>query len=679
MANKKDLSGVLEPNYGSECIMYATGAGWAYGERTTSAEGVSYTDAEAVDMTEPADWKRCNEDSCSGAEVMSVCGPVQLAGMGDLVKALTPAPADMAAKLCGDEAAVAGLKDCLGIKEPVTYEFTETNPNDGDGVIVFTAAGSDGSSQDITLAEPVVDVDTVYTGHTLVDGVLTQTFEDTEGNPLPDRVQDLSALISAVDQFFKSKLTTNPDGTITHQTFDADGNPDGDAFTFAAPVAAGSSSSLTVDAASRSYAHSDGDGNDTSLPVATALSCTITTPSGLVDDKYLSDFVDQGHIFSGVNVAGVTTPCNRSVIATAGATLSNRNTAAIAGSGIEITQPFAVGFGQGIVSSGSRSLTGGLNVDASGLATVAIGNSIVAPARFSAIFGSAINAAGGRHITSGELINIGADTIDCAAIGSTLNIESGVTKSTAFNTLNTISANVVNANVRGSGTTNPTSHTSVWGFEGATGASLTSNRTAEIDHPTGNITISGTLTTGAVFAGFGEHAIAAEKIPEGTLVVFEGGASVRIAKEGEAADGVTTKDLVISAGGGVDPDNSMYLLDEMGNRQIVEQIKDEVVESFDQKSYEKALSKLEDGEEIDKAAFIIETKKPVKVMVPVRNPKYDPEKTVEKVAVELLGRQWALNPNKLEVGDFMQGGAISGESGFRVLAVKEGMALLLVK
>lgn len=251
MAEKKDLSAALVPNYGTECIMYATGSGWAYGERTTADGGVTYTDAEGEVLLEPTDWVRCDDDSCTGAEVRKICGPVQLAGMSDLINALSPTGAGLAGKICADPSAVSSLGECLGIEPPVTYEWLETNPVDGDGIVVYTGTPSDGSEpQLITIAEPTIDSDTIQTGSTLVDGIVTTTFTDIDGNPLSDQTLDLSELISTshpeilagdgitavfdaatngwtisssvvdTDTDIVNIITANPDGSVTSQLYD---------------------------------------------------------------------------------------------------------------------------------------------------------------------------------------------------------------------------------------------------------------------------------------------------------------------------------------------------------------------------------------------------------------------------------------------------------------------------
>ena len=61
----------------------------------------------------------------------------------------------------------------------------------------MTATASDGSTTTtLEFPAPPEDVDKVYTGYTLVDGILTQSYVGSNGNPLPDEVQDLTALVS---------------------------------------------------------------------------------------------------------------------------------------------------------------------------------------------------------------------------------------------------------------------------------------------------------------------------------------------------------------------------------------------------------------------------------------------------------------------------------------------------
>ena len=99
------------------------------------------------------------------------------------------------------------------------------------------------------------------------------------------------------------------------------------------------------------------------------------------------------------------------------------------------------------------------------------------------------------------------------------------------------------------------------------GTGLSSNRTYEKGHQSGNINISGTLTTGFAFPDFGEYAVVDRDIEQGLFLVYEGLHKARIAEEGEDFDGVSRAEIPISAGGGIDPDNNPWLVDEFGSRQ----------------------------------------------------------------------------------------------------------------
>lgn len=121
------------------------------------------------------------------------------------IEYLTPAEitaSDIVGKICADPAATASLKTCLGVQDPVKYTWVETNSNDGDGVIVWTATGSDGTTQDITIPEPTTDTSSTITGRTIVDGVVTYTSIDADSNPLPNQSLDLTSLISSDHPLF---------------------------------------------------------------------------------------------------------------------------------------------------------------------------------------------------------------------------------------------------------------------------------------------------------------------------------------------------------------------------------------------------------------------------------------------------------------------------------------------
>lgn len=111
---------------------------------------------------------------------------------------------------------------CAVCPVPVTYTFEVNEAGD----IVSTP--SDGSDPTVLVIDHPDDVDRVYTGYTLIDGILTETYVDSNGDPLPDVVQDLSDLISAAptpDTDNKLVMLFDADGNVTgFQEVDIDGN-----------------------------------------------------------------------------------------------------------------------------------------------------------------------------------------------------------------------------------------------------------------------------------------------------------------------------------------------------------------------------------------------------------------------------------------------------------------------
>lgn len=170
--------------------------------------------------------------------------------------------------------------------EPVTYEWAETNPVDGDGVVEWTATASDGSDpQVITLAEPTVDSDTIFVSQSIVDGVLIQEFADVDGTPLPNIETDMSSLLSkgiiAGDGIVITTDATTGERTISSSVVDTD--------TFATV-----SGSTVTDAA----------GNSVTVPAGSTYNATtnqITTSDGQVVDLMVDTDTDT---FATQNAAG---------------------------------------------------------------------------------------------------------------------------------------------------------------------------------------------------------------------------------------------------------------------------------------------------------------------------------------------------------------------------------------
>ena len=150
---------------------------------------VSAPTSEAVDICDNAKpIQFCNELSLSAETIDALKSKTTVVDNGDGTATITNEDGSTV---------IVSTNDTV-----VTYEWSETNPVDGDGIVEWTGTPSDGSAaQVISVAEPTVDTDTdtVFTGSTLdpVTGIVTQTFEDADGNALASKSLDLSALISS--------------------------------------------------------------------------------------------------------------------------------------------------------------------------------------------------------------------------------------------------------------------------------------------------------------------------------------------------------------------------------------------------------------------------------------------------------------------------------------------------
>lgn len=189
--------------------------------------------------------------------------------------------------------------------------------------------------------------------------------------------------------------------------------------------------------------------------------------------------------------------------------------------------------------------------------------------------------------------------------------------------------------IGGVSVTNPNNNTTVWGNAVAGSPPLSSNRTIELVHGTGNIRVAGTVTAGFVFPGFGEYFVNRINAEEGLFVVpDEKGDGIEIAEAGDWFIGITRNELANSAGGGQEFDNPYYLLDKMGNR------------VYEEVSYEMQSGTDEDGEPIYVTDSFTRC---------VTNPDYDAERAekVEKIGVEFTGRTFLQTHGSLKVGDYV--------------------------
>ena len=179
-----------------------------------------------------------------------------------------------------------------------------------------------------------------------------------------------------------------------------------------------------------------------------------------------------------------------------------------------------------------------------------------------------------------------------------------------------------------------------------TGPASTANRTLEFNIPTGDLRIAGAFTGSFAFPGLGEYAIS--EAQRGYMLRYVGEAGARLCEAGEIPHGVSRKKLAISPGGGIDPANSPYQLDQFGDRRMV---RDE-----------------ETG-----------------LTAPVSNDNYDAAKAagVRTIGVEMLGRSWVRHDGSAKVGGFLGCGAggvgTANDDGFEVLAMNDDTALVVVR
>lgn len=457
-----------------------------------------------------------------------------------------------------------------------------------DGVVVYTIPDSD---------TDVVITQTGPNEYTLIEGGVTVGVINT----IPDTDTDTVLVAGA--------QTVNPDGSITQcfTTTDTTDNstPNGlNDVCFTIPSASGNTSTFSANAATRSYVHGDGDGNDTPLPIATVTPCNhpaFATPTGLVDDKWVRDFTVRGHAWSNADIVNYTTPCNRSltssllssvtaVYAMAGSSfrseaggirstvLASSDTTAAGtasaslGTVAAIATPILLS-GTGATAVGVRSTDTGVEINGTMCGAYSSNNPKIATVFAASTYSGAI-------FTSDATVD-GTYSSARSTTGTVIDVVPYSTDTSGFN--NRINSQITSMQ-SSTETIAPNDQTLVSG-SGAPNTQSSANRTREFDVATGNHSISGTYTGGAVFPGFGECAVSDgnTKIPLGTAVVFTGLHKVRVAKKGERPDGVTVAQLAMCAGGGIDPDNSPFELDENGIVVIAEEVKKVEVEVSDEK------------------------------------------------------------------------------------------------
>lgn len=283
------------------------------------------------------------------------------------------------------------------------------------------------------------------------------------------------------------------------------------------------------------------------------------------------------------------------------------------------------------ILGGNSSIIGGntntVNGD-TGLIVVGGDNTVTGQPTNAAIFGQSITLTGnaGNSLVSGDEHLMGSQN------GTILGGRGNSTGNAAIN----------RHIIGGRFVVNPNDNTTAWG-DNAGGPALSSNRTVEIVHATGNVRSAGAFTAGFAFPGFGEYYINPLDLGVGYLVTSDDGITIRLAEAGDDIDGITRKEIAMSPGGGIDPTNSPYALDKMGNRVIGDNDK------------------------------------------PILNPLYDESKTVAKMGVEMLGRTFVRVDGEVTAGQYLTAGkggiatASKDKTGIRVHSYEDGIAFVTIK
>ncbi|MFZ1491130.1 MAG: peptidase G2 autoproteolytic cleavage domain-containing protein [Ilumatobacteraceae bacterium] len=325
------------------------------------------------------------------------------------------------------------------------------------------------------------------------------------------------------------------------------------------------------------------------------------------------------------------------------------------------------------------------------------------------------NTAAHNSVVAGEA-NVITDAFRSVVFGANNNVSPAATDSLTGGSFNKNAK--LGSIIAGRYVENTDNYSFVLGFS-AGGPLATANRTVDIRGVTGNAYFAGTVTTGYVFPGFGEYFTNPAGVARGRLAATDDGISVRYASPGEDPLGVTRSQLAMSAGGGIDPSNSMYVLDAYGDRVVAKQelvdysdvgpIADrkKLLETFepnpayDPDAPPSAANKLV----IEKKEFVVIERAAVRdpdksyaeidgrvyevrrtvVEAPALNPKYDPAKAASMIGVEFIGRSFVDTDGTLAPGAY----ATPGVDGIatlskvptrvRVLAVTGKQALVLIR
>lgn len=437
----------------------------------------------------------------------------------------------------------------------------------------------------------------------------------------------------------------------------------------------------------------------------------VAADTGITTEFWVSSFINQGMQFRSGTITAESTTCNRAILSATNVTVSGANSVGsgqghtiasansyvngignttdattrsvlVSGDGNDVT-----GVGLGLTvgdqnQDGSRAsmVSGTINIVSDLVDSSVVGgrgNQLI-DGDYNAVFGREnIMRVGNSTLVTGNTNDVSSDTgfivagggnqvlgapanglvvgqtnivrgnADASVTTGQQNDNSSQNGSILGGALNTIGPAAINRHIiGGTRVVNPTDHT-IAGGRNDLGVTLSSNRRWDINSGTGDIRISGALTAGFVFPGFGEYYCNPLDIEEGYLVTSDDGETIRLAEAGDDIDGITRKQIAISPGGGVHFDNSPYLLDKLGNRRMDP-----------------------NGQ-------------------PMENPDFDAEAHErdhhEKMGVEMLGRTFVRTDKAVKQGDHLAAGkagiaTISTErTNIRVHNYKDGIAFVTIK
>ena len=598
--------------------------------------------------------------------------------------------------------------------------FGTVTPDDGSGISTVTDAN--GNAIDVCL-NPIKSIEALDLDP--LTNILSFSYTPQDGTAVPLSI-DLTPLAIDIDQRLTNPSFNDPANPtiLTWDIVDIDGSVVGTeqldvTALISSPhpeYAAGTNITITgTGTTADPYVIEASGGTAPEIATNPDLPCNPTDNAKMVTPLAMDLWLDKNLEFDSATITGHTNTCRNTVqgsinsTAAANSGVRNSQTAEATGtfsSAESVANSQAEGAYSKVVASGNVKTTAAnafIAASSAGSEANGVGSSIISSSNtiLNAVRAASLGVNGPSLVESDNsaLVASRVCVIEAnapmAGMYSTTDstIRNGATQAAIIGSERCEALDLSSIVMASINTINPTRFNVAGGYN-LGGAPLSSNRTWELDGITGDINASGAITAGAVFPGFGEKAISDSVIPEGSFVRFEGLHKVRLAEVGEVAHGVTTKDLAICAGGGYDPDNAPWVLDELGNRtfETVEQPQADTIEIT---GYREEIEKIEavvNGEktviEISTQVPIEEAKKydgePVFSQVPVRNPNYDPEKKLEINCVEMLGRNFARHDGTAKVGSFLVpaagGVGTDSENGFEVLEViSDSLAFVFVK